>query len=135
MSGKTRSLSWYVASLFMLTLFMGGTATILRAQDTQVKLSHKQVKELIANAKEPADHEKLAAYYRSKAEQAKAAVVQHQEMLDAYSKAPWSHPVAKAQGGPVAMCQNLIRLYEQEEKANSDLAAYHDQMAKEAEKH
>ena len=135
MIGKTRSISWYLASMFMLTLFLGGTATVLRSQDTQVKLTHKQVNTLIANAKEPADHEKLAAYYRSKAEEAKAGVVQHQEMLDAYTKAPWNHPVAKAQGGPAAMCQSLIRLYEQEEKANSDLAAYHDQMAKDAEKH
>lgn len=56
-------------------------------------------------------------------------------MLKACSKAPWSHPVGKAQGGPIAMCQNLIRLYEQEEKKNLGLAAYHDQIAKEAEEY
>ena len=133
MTIRARRVGW----LAVLVTSLGLLATIVpaaSAQQTQTKLSHKQLKELISNAKEPADHEKLAAYYRSKAEQAKADVVQHQEMLDAYRKAPWNHPVAKAQGGPNAMCNDLIRIYEQEEKTNSDLADYHAQMAKEAAK-
>ena len=134
MNRKEKSIKWLAVPLFLLMAFTGAGVSGLHAQDAQVKLSRKQVKELIANAKEPADHEKLAAYYRGKADEAKAAIAEHREMSDAYAKNPSSHALAKAVGGPIAMCNDLIRVYQQEEKANSDLADYHEQMAKEAAK-
>ena len=120
--------------LIVLVGFLGPTFSRVGAQNTQVKLTDKQAKELIASAKEPADHQKLADYYRSKADEAKAAIAEHQEMLAAYGKKPSSHTLAKAVGGPTAMCKDLVRIYGQEEKADLGLAAYHDKMAKEADK-
>jgi hypothetical protein len=131
MNRKARRVRWLAAAVLL-----GGflVPTFLGAQSTQPKLSDKQAKELIATAKEPADHQKLAAYYRGKADEAKAAIAEHQEMLAAYAKNPSTHALAKAQGGPTAMCNDLIRIYRQEQKADLELAGYHDNMAKEAAK-
>ena len=97
-----------------------------------MKLTHKELVDLIKNAKEPADHEKLAAYYRSKADEAKAAIAEHEAMLDAYNTNPSTHAAqpAKGQGGPIAYCKTLLDMERQEQKADLDLAAYHEQMAK-----
>jgi len=119
----------------LLIAFLGLLATISPvARSQQTKLTDAQVKELIANAKEPADHHKLAAYYQGKADEAKQAIAEHKDMLAAYNKNPSTHPLAKAQGGPIAMCNDLIRIYQQEEKANLDLAAYHEKMAQDISK-
>jgi hypothetical protein len=50
-------------------LIAGASVSRLQSQDTTAKvtLSKKQLKELIANAQGPSDHEKLAAYYRQEA--------------------------------------------------------------------
>lgn len=115
-------------------IFMAGSgAARLRAQtaNQKGKLSSSELKTLIATAKEPADHEKLAAYYRTKAEEAKATVAEHQAMLAAYEKNPASHMPMKT-AGPDYWCQQLIRINTQEEKADLNLAAYHEKMAKEA---
>ena len=124
----------YFALLFALFGLLAAFAPKIEAQQTQTNLSRAQLKELIANAKEPADHQKLAAYYRGKAQQAKAAIAEHQDMLAAYEKNPSTHALAKAQGGPRAMCNDLIRIYGQEEKTDLELAAYHERMAQEAAK-
>lgn len=131
MNRQTRRMKWFAAAVVFAGLL---GPTFLRAQSRQVKLTDKQAKELIATAKEPADHQKLAAYYRGKADEAKAAIAEHQEMLAAYAKNPSTHALAKAQGGPTAMCNDLIRIYRQEEQADLNLAGYHDNMAKEAAK-
>ena len=117
--------------LFALFGLLAAFPPRTQAQQPPTKLSRTQLKELIANAKEPADHQKLAAYYRGKAEEANA---EHQDMLAAYAKNPSTHALAKAQGGPIAMCNDLIRIYGQEEKADLDLAAYHEKMAQDATK-
>ena len=124
-----------VMAIALATLIAGVKTVQLQAQDskTKVMLSHKEVVDLIKNAKEPGDHQKLAAYYRAKADEAKATVAEHKEMLDAYAANPSTHMNAKAVGGPTAMCQTLIRIYGQEERADSALATYHENMAKPAE--
>lgn len=126
---------WVFAAVFIAVITVGLSTVRLRAQDSGSKMTmgHKEVVDLIKNAKEPGDHEKLAAYYRSKAEQAKATIAEHKEMLDAYVSNPSTHNNAKAEGGPTAMCQTLIRIYGQEERTNASLANYHDKMAKSGE--
>jgi hypothetical protein len=125
-----------IVTAVALAMLIAGVKTVqLHAQDskTKVMLSHKEVRDLIKNAKEPEDHLKLAAYYRAKADEAKATVAEHKEMLDAYVANPSTHVLAKAVGGPTAMCQTLIRIYAQEERTNLALATYHENMAKPAE--
>jgi hypothetical protein len=55
----SRSVTCFVV---VLTVLFAGTAAVrLPAQEKPVELTHKRLNDLIKNAKEPADHEKLAA--------------------------------------------------------------------------
>lgn len=72
-----------VATLFMLTL-----ATTPQVRAAQAKhLSHKEVNELIASAKEPQDHLRLAQYYNSEADRLEAEAKEHEVMAESYRKA------------------------------------------------
>lgn len=118
-----------VAVLSLTTL---GAMSPARGDDTNPKLTSKQLRSLIANAKTPEDHQKLAAYYRDMAAEAKANAAEHVKALEAYHQNPSSHPAAKAAGGPEAHCRTLIRLFNDEAKEDLAMADQHDQMAKAA---
>jgi hypothetical protein len=118
-----------VAVLSLTTL---GAASHAGGQETHPKLTSKQVRSLIATAKTPEDHQKLAAYYRDMAAQAKANAAEHERILAAYNQNPSTHPAAKAAGGPAEHCRTLIRLYNDEAKEDLAMADQHDQMAKAA---
>ena len=118
-----------VAVLSLTTL---GAMSPARGDDTNPKLTSKQLRSLIANAKTPEDHQKLAAYYRDMAAEAKANAAEHEKILAAYNQNPSTHPPAKAAGGPAEHCRTLIRLYNDEAKEDLAMADQHDQMAKAA---
>lgn len=113
---------WYLASLLAFTMLFAGTAvTRLRAQDTQEKLSPQQLKGLITKAKTPADHEKLAAYYRAEAARLKQDAEVHRDDAGIYGK-----------GQGAVHCTNLARLDEQAAKEADSLATMHADMARAA---
>jgi hypothetical protein len=118
-----------VAVLSLTTL---GAMSPARGDDTNPKLTSKQLRILIASAKTPEDHQKLAAYYRDMAAEAKANAAEHEKILAAYNQNPSTHPPAKAAGGPAEHCDTLIRLYNDEAKEDLAMADQHDQMAKAA---
>jgi hypothetical protein len=118
-----------VAVLSLTTL---GAMSPARGDDTNPKLTSKQLRILIASAKTPEDHQKLAAYYRDMAAEAKANAAEHERILAAYNQNPSTHPPAKAAGGPAEHCRTLIRLYNDEAKEDLAMADQHDQMAKAA---
>lgn len=99
-----------------------------------VKLTHKQLLYLIGHAKTKADHEKLAAYYREKTERAEARVKQHQAMLHAYEENTQSRKMMKSPPHPETYCKHLIQAYSEQVKEFRELAEYHEDMAKKAEK-
>jgi hypothetical protein len=116
----------------VLSLTMLGAMSPARGDDTNPKLTSKQLRSLIANAKTPEDHQKLAAYYRDMAAEAKANAAEHEKILAAYNQNPSTHPPAKAAGGPAEHCRTLIRLFNDEAKEDLAMADQHDQMAKAA---
>ncbi|HEV3481127.1 MAG TPA: hypothetical protein VGR97_02245 [Candidatus Acidoferrales bacterium] len=118
--------------LALLSLTMLGATSPVRGQETSPKLTSKQVRSLIATAKTPEDHQKLAAYYRDKAAEAKANAAEHERILAAYNQNPSTHPAAKAAGGPTEHCRTLIRLFNDEAREDLAMAGEHDQMAKAA---
>jgi hypothetical protein len=127
MKDKRTATFLLVAVLSVATL---STAFHARGDETHSKLSSKQVNSLIATAKTPEDHQKLAAYYRDMAEEAKANAAEHEKILAAYNRT--THPLAKAAGGPAEHCHALIRLFNDEAKEDLALADQHDEMAKAA---
>ena len=105
-----------------------GSAQAATEQRTQ-KPSKKKLKTLIANARTPEDHERIAAYYRAEGEQLKAKQREHEEELAEYLKNPSSHPVPK---WPTMdqHCRQLIFYYSKAAQKAFELADLHDQMAK-----
>lgn len=103
------------------------TATV---QQTQ-KLSKRELRVLIANARTPEDHEMAATHYRAEAERLRAKQREHEEELAAYLKNPSSHPSPK---WPTLdqHCRQLAYYYGKASEKALALAALHDQMARAA---
>ena len=107
-----------------------GSAQAATEQRTQ-KLSKKRLKTLIANARTPEDHERIAAYYRTEGEQLKAKQREHEEELAEYLNNPSSHPVPK---WPTMdqHCRQLIFYYSKAAQKAFELADLYGEMAKKA---
>jgi acyl-coenzyme A synthetase/AMP-(fatty) acid ligase len=117
-----RKLNWYLPFVLALAmLFVGGVEIGLSAQETQEKLSPQQLKELIAKAKAPADHEKIAAYYRAESVRLKQDAEVHRDDAGINGK-----------GQGAIHCTNLAKLDEQAAKEADSLASMHENMAKAA---
>ena len=87
------------------------------------------IEKRIVEAKTPADHEAIAAYYDQQAAAAREKAAEHRKMGESYKKA----------GGALAHkthfhehCESLVRIYESAAKDYAAMAAAHRQMAKNA---
>ena len=119
-------------TIALLALVMGivpvnGSAQAA-TQQTQ-KLNKRELKTLIANARTPEDHERIAAYYRAEGAQLKAKQREHEEELAEYLRNPASHPLPK---WPTMdqHCRGLISYYGKAAQNAFELVDLHDQMAK-----
>jgi hypothetical protein len=116
-----------VAAILVVALvsLVGVAAPALTAED---------LPEAIANAKTPADHEAIAAYYDEEAKEAREVAKRHQQMGAAYEKAPPAPP--KAGGGHVfhrnmtEHCDKVAAKYEESAKELEAMAAAHRAEAK-----
>ena len=88
----------------------------------------KSIEQMVAEAKTPADHEAIAAYYEKEAQEAHQKHAQHQQMSDAYAKIP----VLKTKTGAVAHCNTIAKNYEKIAKEYEALAKLHQDMVKTA---
>ena len=107
---------------------LGTAAPVLQAGDI---LSEKALTDLIANAKTPADHKKLAKHYTAVAAKYDADAANHVAEAKAYRKAPGASE-SKRPGSPdtAAHCDRLADLSRQSAAAARALTAYHDGMVK-----
>ena len=114
--------------VMLLTAAVGITAL---AVEPAGKLSKSEVKSLIQTAKTPADHLKLASYYHYEATTLTADIKEHQEMAVAYDQNPALKALPKAQtlGDH---CRSLVRYLGEDLKEANEMAAIHEEMAKEA---
>src|SRR5262245_14748364 len=87
----------------------------------------KSIEQLITEAKTPADHEAIAAYYDKEAQEAQKKRVEHQKMKEWYEGTP-----AMSKGGFSTHCDSLISLDDKTAKEYEDLAKLHRGMAKSA---
>ena len=100
------------------------------------KMSTKQVKELVAKAKTPGDHLKLAAWYKGEADKLEAQANDHEGLADIYKNHPAvlgsksSVPIS----GSAMHCTNMAKSLRDAAKEDRELAAEHELMAKGAEK-
>jgi hypothetical protein len=114
-----------MATLVMILMACGSPS----ARASESSLSKKELNTLIANAKTPQDHERLAAYYRSQEHVAEEKQAEHEEMLRRYHENPLSHRFTKTPS-PDDHCRALIRIFGDEARQNAALAEYHEKVAK-----
>lgn len=125
----TRKLTWAAVALAgLITLFLGSGSHMDAAQPK--RLTSKEAKTLVLTAKTPADHMRLAGYFKAEADRFEAEAKEHEEMAEAYR----NNPLPKNLQGPgtISHCEILVKSGREMAKAARELAAAHEQMAKDA---
>ena len=107
------------------------------AAEGEKGLSKKEVKALIATAKTPAEHRRIASYYREQAARLTANAKEHVAMAEEYAKNPTFAAMETKQqasfGQGATHCRRWAELYNEQAKEAEALAALHEEMAKSAE--
>jgi hypothetical protein len=113
--------------LLLLAVATGLTSAVYAAE----RLSNKELKALVASAKSPEDHLKLARHYRAVAEEHEAAAAEHEALADEYAKHPPRGPAAKQHLGPksAAHCKYFAEHCRKAAEQMRELAAAHEEMA------
>jgi hypothetical protein len=107
------------------------TAPSISTQELKIlSISKKELKTLLATAKTPADQERLAAYYRDKAQHLRAKAQEFSDHADSMAGLPL---VLESKRGIGCQCafhyRYFSKLYAQEAKDAEALAAQHHQLA------
>jgi hypothetical protein len=118
-----------LAALMTLSLALLGCTVVIRAAaETPESLSKKEMKTLSATL---ANHERLAAYYREKAEQLRAKAQEFAAQADYLATQP---ATIESKQGISCNCTSHYRyfskLFAQEAKSAETLAAQHEQLSK-----
>ncbi|HEX9198440.1 MAG TPA: hypothetical protein VF865_02700 [Acidobacteriaceae bacterium] len=96
-------------------------------------LSKQQLNTLIATAKTPAEHQRIAQFYQSQAQDYLAQADEHAAMVAAY-KSNLSLTNNKNQASTISHCEYFVQTFKDLAVKSQELATMHEQMAKEADK-
>jgi hypothetical protein len=109
---------------------LGGPAALAQAASNDI-LSSKEVRDLIANAKTPAEHRKLARHFAAVAARYEADAADHVAEAKAYRSAPTASE-SKRPGGPdtARHCDRLADAARNAATAARDVARDYENMAK-----
>ena len=119
--------------LMAASLLLGGVSQMTAAESVQ--LSKSQLKELIRSAKTPGDHQKLAEYYRAEADKLEVEAKEHEELAAAYRSRTDAVAQKHTMSGKTAgHCDYFAKSVREAAKADRQLAAEHELMAKGAQK-
>jgi hypothetical protein len=119
----------FVNAVFVIVLGLGVLSGPAWSQQPAAQLTKDQVKALIESAKTPADHMKIAEFYRAKASSLESEAAEHDEMIASYKK-------NTAQYNPkfnmVGHCQTWAKLNREAAAEATKMAIAHEDMAKSA---
>ena len=87
---------------------------------------------LIATAKTPAEHERIASFCEAKAHDYRAQAQEHESMIAAY-KANSSLSTDKNQGSTISHCEYFVKTFKDMAVKSHELAQLHEQMAKDTQ--
>ena len=133
---KQRLANWKRATVssVVLAMLMVITAGLTPAVEPKGTLSAKQVKALVANAKTPADHMKLARHYAAMAEKHEAEATEHEALAAEYTRTPQylssKHPMAP---NTVEHCRYFAEHCRKAAKEMRAMSVAHEEMAKNAQ--
>jgi hypothetical protein len=126
-----------VLVIIALALAPFASVYLAAAQTKSTTISKKELKVLLKTAKEPADHRKVAEYYRQEATRLTASAKEHEALAEVYTKKPpfpamgAKHDIAFGQGAQ--HCKRWAEFQAEEAKEAEALATLHEDMAKAAE--
>jgi len=95
-------------------------------------LGKGQLNTLIATAKTPAEHHRLAVYYTAKAQDYLAQADEHQKMEAAYKANAFTND--KNRAGTIDHCAYFVQEFKNLAAKSQELAQMHEQMATDAAK-
>lgn len=133
---NTRSIR--LAVLSATVALLAGMPTTSWAGDSHMMkngpvLTAKEAKTLAATATSPKDHLKLALYFNQQAGQFEADAKDHDGMIEAYRKTPNPRATKTPGGvGTIEHCEFFAKSDREMAKAFREIAAAHEEMAREA---
>ena len=113
----------------VIALFASILGTALSAAETKSTLTEKEAKSLVASAKTPADHLKLAGYYRQMSDNFLAEAKNHEQMKAGYESNP-AYTSNKFKAGTIDHCEYFVKTFRENAKKMQELAVIHEDMAK-----
>lgn len=115
-----------LAILSIIALALSSFVPVVTAAKNKPVLSQKELKVLLKTAKEPAEHRKIAEYYRQEAQRLTAESEDHAEMGEIYKTRPLTFE-AKHPYGTVGLshCRYWAELDAKQAKEKEALAALH----------
>lgn len=131
MNNRYAHLKRTVTTGIALTVFLLIAASVAPAVEMKGMLKPKEVKALVANAKTPADHLKLARHYSAMAAKHEAEAQEHEALAAEYKRAPHASEM-KHPGAPdtAAHCQYYAEHCRKAAAEMKALAKAHEEMAK-----
>lgn len=134
---KTLRPSLVIAAAIVALTMLSIAPAYSVGQENKPVVTKKEFKALLKTAKEPADHQKIAQYYRQKADRLRADAKEHVEMAEDYAKNPRFAAMEVKQrasfGQGASHCQRWAQLDAEQAKEAEALAALHEDMARAAE--
>lgn len=118
-----------ILSVVALALVMSATA--FAVTPTIDHLSKRQLNTLIATAKTPAEHQRIAEFYLSQAQDYFAQSKEHAQMAEQYKNNPIRNN-SKAVFSTVNHCEYWAQKFSEMAAKSQELAKQHEQMATDA---
>jgi hypothetical protein len=128
---RTLSILSILSLAFVMTTAAFGQTTSAQ-QAKPEHLGKRQLNTLIADARTPAEHQRIAQYYQAKAQDYLAQAKEHERMVAAYKANP--SLTAKSQASTINHCEYFVQTLTDLAAKSQELAQLHEQMAKEAER-
>ena len=121
-----------IFSVLLLGLLAAVTADVGSAAEQQKAiLSSKQLKALVATAKTPADHLKLARHYAATADKHEADAKEHMALAAEYRRSPRVSEIKRPMAGDTAAhCEYYAEHCRKAAQEMRTLAKMHEEMAK-----
>jgi hypothetical protein len=119
----------------ILSVVLALTATVFAqapATEQNENLSKKQLNSLIATAKTPAEHQRIAHYYSTQADSYLAQSKEHAQMAEGYKANPAINN-SKFSKGTVDHCEYFAQSFKEMSTKAGEMSEMHAQMAKDAE--
>lgn len=117
-------------SVVSILLTLAVAVPLARPATHQKNLTRKELRALIASAKTPAEHERIAVYYRAEAQRFQGKYREHEEDLAEYDKNPLRYPSKYPMMGD--HCRSLASYYQMAARRATALAEMHESLARKA---